>query len=116
MKYVTVVLCGVVACGGGDHVGHLPDASPAQLRVEPADLSVQIIDNAVVTQPYTAHLTGAHGEDIDVTQETVFSLHDPGYGSFAGATLTVTGQGAGPTRVGPAPWPVIDSVAPAKLP
>ena len=99
MKYVTVVLCGVVACGGGDHVGHLPDAPSARLIVEPADLAVQIIDNAVVTQPYTAHLTGAHGEDIDVTQETVFSLHDPGYGSFAGATLTVTGQGAGPTRV-----------------
>jgi hypothetical protein len=99
MKYVTVVLCGVAACGGSDHVGHLPDAAVARLIVQPADLSVSVIDNVVVTQPYTAHLTDARGDDIDVTQETVFSLRDPGYGSFAGATLTVTGQGAGPTRV-----------------
>lgn len=99
MKYVTVVLCGLVACGGSDHVGHLPDAATAQLVVEPADLSVNIIDNAVVTQPYTAHITDARGDTIDVTQETVFALRDPGYGNFAGATLTITGQGAGPTRV-----------------
>ncbi len=99
MKYFCVVLCGAFACGGGDHVGHLPDAAPARLIVQPSDLSVTIIDNVVVTQPYTAHITDAHGEDIDVTQETAFSLHDAGYGSFSGATLTVTGQGAGPTRV-----------------
>ncbi|HEX3476078.1 MAG TPA: hypothetical protein VHT91_13730, partial [Kofleriaceae bacterium] len=78
-------------------MGHLPDASTAQLIVEPTDLSVSIIDNVVVTQPYTAHLTDARGDNIDVTQETVFSLRDPAYGSFAGATLSVTGQGAGPT-------------------
>ena len=71
MKYVTVVLCGVVACGGGDHVGHLPDASTEQLIVEPADVSVSVVDNVVVTQPYTAHLTDARGNRIDVTQETV---------------------------------------------
>jgi hypothetical protein len=99
MKYLCVALCGILACGGGDHVGHLPDAAPARLIVQPADLSVNVIDNVVVTQPYTAHLTDEHGEDIDVTQDTVFSLHDDGYGSFSGATLTITGQGAGPTRV-----------------
>jgi len=99
MKIHVVVLCGLVACGGGDHGHPLPDAPSSRLTIEPADLSVSIIDNAVVVQPYTARLSDGSGHMVDVTQETTFSLRDPAYGSFAGASLTVTGQGAGPTRI-----------------
>lgn len=99
MKLCIVVLCGLVACGGGDHGGHLADAPSPRLIVEPAELSVNVVDGSAVVQAYTARLTDGQGHDTDVTRETTFSLSDPRYGSFTGATLTVTGQGAGPTRV-----------------
>src|ERR1041384_5987185 len=99
MRLQLFLLAGVVACGNGDKVHHLPDAPSARLIIDPPDLTVTITNDAVVTQPYTAHITDDHGQDEDVTQETTFSLHDASYGSLAGATLSVTGQGAGPTRV-----------------
>lgn len=52
-----------------------------------------------MTQAYTAKLVQPNGRELDVTDETTFSMHDPAYGTFAGATLTVSGQGSGPTRV-----------------
>ena len=98
MKIYVVVLCGLLACGDSDNNRHLPDAPSAQLILQPADLSVTIINNVVAVQPYTAHVID-HGRDVDVTAETTFSLRDAAYGSFSGATLTVSGQGAGPTRI-----------------
>jgi hypothetical protein len=89
-----------MACGGNDGNHHLPDAPPlARLVVSPPDVTVTVINDAVVTQPYTARYVDDQGHETDVTSETTFSVHDAAYGSFAGATLTVTGQGAGPTRV-----------------
>jgi hypothetical protein len=67
--------------------------------IEPADLTVTIVNGAVITQAYTARIKDDHNVDIDVTSEAAFTLADPGYGRFAGATLSITGQGAGPTRV-----------------
>jgi hypothetical protein len=87
---IHVALLGVlVACG---------DSRP-QLIIEPANLTVTIINGAVVTQPYTAHLSYGTGPGIDVTSEAVFSMAHTAYGAFSGATLSVTGQGAGPTLV-----------------
>lgn len=96
-----MLLAALLACGDGDKKGHLPDAglALAQLIVSPPDVSVTIVDDAVVTQPYTAHIIDAQGLDIDVTAEASFTLSDGTYGSFDGATLSVTGQGAGPVRV-----------------
>jgi hypothetical protein len=99
MKLPVLLLAGAVACGGDDKIHHLPDAPPARLIVEPADLSVAILNDVAVAQAYTARITDDHGNEVDVTAETAFSLHDATYGAFTGATLSVTGQGAGPTRV-----------------
>ena len=99
MKFYVVLLCGLTACGDSSNGRHLPDAAVARILVEPADISVNIVDSAAVMQPYTAHIVDDKGLDVDVTGETTFTLHDANYGSFDGATLTVTGQGAGPTRV-----------------
>lgn len=71
----------------------------ARLIVEPPEITVTIINDKVVTQAYTARLVDAGGREADVTAETTFTVHDPAYGTFAGATLSVTGGGAGPTRV-----------------
>ena len=99
MKFHVVLFCGLAACGDGSNVHQLPDAQAARITIQPADISVNIVDNAVVMQPYTAHILDDKGLDVDVTAETTFTLHDVGYGQFDGATLTVSGQGAGPTRV-----------------
>lgn len=100
MKLHVVLLGGLLAaCGGDDGSGRLADAPSARLIVEPADLTVTIVNDVVVTQPYTARIVGDKGLDVDVTAETTFSLKDAAYGTFSGATLTIGGQGAGPTRV-----------------
>jgi hypothetical protein len=89
MRIHIVLLGGLLACGG----------SEPRLVIEPADLTVTIIDDVAVTQPYKVRLQSANGGSIDVTGEATFSMVNPAYGTFAGATLSVTGQGAGPTRV-----------------
>jgi hypothetical protein len=94
-----MLLGGLIACGDSSRSNHLADAPLARIVIEPADLSVHVVDDAVVMQPYKAHIVDAKGLDVDITSETTFTLHDAGYGSFSGATLTVSGQGAGPTRV-----------------
>jgi hypothetical protein len=99
MKLQIVLLCAGVACGGGGGSRGLPDAPVARLIVEPPDLAVTIVNDQVVTQAYTARLIDAGGREVDVTAETTFTVHDAAYGSFAGATLSVTGGGAGPTRI-----------------
>lgn len=99
MKLYLVLLGGLVACGSGDNARHLPDAPSARLVITPGDVTVTITNDVPVTQLYTAHITDDHNFDLDVTAETTFSLREPIYGSFAGATLSVTGQGSGPTRV-----------------
>jgi len=99
MNFKVLLLCGVAGCGSSDGAHHLADAPSAQLIIQPPDLTVTIVNDAVVTQAYTAHLIDGSGRDTDVTAETTFATHDPAYGSFAGATLSVTGQGAGPTRI-----------------
>ncbi|HEY0192942.1 MAG TPA: hypothetical protein VGC42_17620 [Kofleriaceae bacterium] len=90
----------MAACGGDDqHRGGLPDASTAQLIVDPPDVAVTIINDVAVVQPYTAHIFDASGVQIDVTAETAFTLSDPDFGTFDGANLSVTGHGAGMVRV-----------------
>jgi hypothetical protein len=99
MKLPIVLLGVLVACGGDDGSGRLADAPVAHIVVEPADLTVTVTNDVAVMQPYTARLVGDKGLDVDVTAETTFSLADAAYGTFSGATLSITGGGAGPTRV-----------------
>jgi len=89
----------VLAGCGGDDKGGLPDApGSAQLIVEPADLTITVVDGQAVMQPYTATLVALDGSRRDITDEASFSI-DSGYGTFSAATLSVTGNGSGPTRV-----------------
>jgi len=115
MRLYVVLLGGLLACGGDDQAGHLADAPPSvppdaavdaapdapslQLIIEPPEVAATVVNDAVVTQAFTARIVDDHGVSVDVTAETTFSVPDPAYGSFTGATLTVTGQGAGPTRI-----------------
>ncbi len=90
----------LIACGDDGGMRDATDSGPvATIRVEPPDLEVTITDGAAVMQPYTATLVEADGTESDVTTTAVFSFADTTFGSFATATATVTGFGAGPTRV-----------------
>ena len=97
MRYFALVAL-LVACGPSGK-GHLPDAGEATLLVMPADQMVTIVDGAPVVQGYTATRVDPDGTMTDVTAETMFSLSDQGFGVFTGPSLSVTGTGAGPTRV-----------------
>ena len=92
------VVLGVFACGPttrGD------DQNPPvdHIEVTPPDVMVTVTNGAAVTQPYTATLVTADGDRSDVTSTVVFTLADPAFGNWTGATLAITGAGAGPTRV-----------------
>jgi hypothetical protein len=87
--------CALAACGDNFH----PDVEPRAIRIEPADAMVSVVNGAAVAKTYTATLIDANGGERDVTEEATFSLGNARYGSIQGATVTVTGQGAGPTRV-----------------
>lgn len=87
---------GLLACGDDPIEGIPPEGA---IRVEPADLEFTIVDGAAVAQDYTATLILPSGDTSDVTAEALFSLRDDRYGNWSGATLSVTGQGSGPTRV-----------------
>jgi len=97
MRTFALAVAFVIACGpsgGGD------DQMPAaHIEVTPADLAVTITDGAAVTQPYTATLVDKDGKRSDVTGQVAFTLQNPAYGNWSGPSLTVTGVGAGKTRV-----------------
>ena len=71
----------------------------AHIELMPVDLAVTIVDGAAISQPYTATLVDKDGKRSDVTGQVAFTLQNPAYGNWAGPTLTVTGLGAGKTRV-----------------
>ena len=88
----------ILAACGDDGVHHLADAPGIQLLVEPPDLMVTIVNGQAVTQAYTATYIAPNGDKQDVTAETTFQI-DASYGAFSGDTVSVSGQGAGPTKV-----------------
>src|SRR5438270_1611230 len=87
---------GVVACGPG---GRNDGGSGARIEITPADLSVTVTNGIAVVQPYKAALIDADGNRSDVTGQVTFALADAQFGQWQGPALTVTGGGAGPTRV-----------------
>jgi hypothetical protein len=72
---------------------------PATIVVAPADLTVTVIDGAMITEPYTATLVASDGTMTDVTSTATFTLADASFGVWTGPSLVVDGGGAGPTRV-----------------
>ena len=96
MRSYALTLAFVIACGPsrGD------DQEPTtHIEITPADLQVTIVDGAAVTQPYTATLVTKDGDRSDVTGKVAFSLAHPAFGNWSGPSLTITGSGAGPTRI-----------------
>lgn len=96
-----LALCvgGVAACG--DDGTHYTDAAPVatSLVVTPADVTLEVVNGAAVTQGYTATATFSDGHTEDVTARATFGLAASGFGTFAASTLTVTGTAAGETQV-----------------
>lgn len=90
-----------VACGEDPVDGLPPGPIPPEgvILLEPQDIEVTIVDGAIVTQAYVATLVEPDGDQADVTEEAVFTLRDSNYGNWSFDTLSITGQGSGPTRV-----------------
>ncbi|MDB4959136.1 MAG: tolB protein precursor [Myxococcales bacterium] len=88
----------VIACGPTNRGGDNPPPV-SHLEVAPPDLSVTVINNAAVIQGYTATLVDPDGNRSDVTSTVQFTLANASFGAWNGASLTVTGGGAGPTRI-----------------
>src|SRR3954468_1628375 len=98
MRVILAVLCVVAACGD-DGGRHITDAGPAAITVTPPDLEVTVVDGVAVLQSYTAHMTNAKGDDVDITAGATFTFSATAFGTFSGADATISGQGAGPVRV-----------------
>jgi hypothetical protein len=102
MRAIAFPVLALFAACGPEPINGLPDGPiPPEgvILLEPVDLEVTIIDGAVITQPYAATLVTPDGDQADVTDEAVYSLRDSNYGNWNAETLSVTGQGSGPTRV-----------------
>jgi hypothetical protein len=69
------------------------------LRIEPSTVSVTVAEGYAVHQPFQAIMTQPDGSEVDVTDQTSFTLADSRFGSFDAGMLRVTGGGAGPVRV-----------------
>ena len=88
----SVVLVALVGCADS------PVALPTTLQIEPAAVTVTVVDGHVVTTPYTATVIDDDGSARDVTAQTTFGIATA-FGSFSGPTLSVTGAALGPTEV-----------------
>ncbi len=101
------VLFAVSGCGvdardptvGDDGKGPVDPMSSAAIIINPSALEAHVVGDHAVTSDFTATLVTPDGRQEDVTHEVTFSLADARFGSFTGTQLTVTGQGAGETRV-----------------
>src|SRR5687768_8973944 len=87
-------LFGLIGC-----VEPSSEIAQSTLRIEPADLSVTIVDGKAQTHAFTATLVAADGSERDVTFETTFVLADDRYGSVSRSQVEVDGDALGPTRL-----------------
>ncbi|MCE9577310.1 MAG: hypothetical protein K8W52_29445 [Deltaproteobacteria bacterium] len=85
--------CGTAPKGTGQ------DAGPSTLVVEPATITLDVVNGVQPTQDYTANLVAPDGTRTDVTDQVSFILDDSAIGYFDHHTLTATGAGAGQTTV-----------------
>lgn len=87
-----------IACGPADRTGDDTEVT-GTLEITPADLEVTIVDGVPVAQPYSVARMTADGQRIDITARASLVIINPEIGTWSGATLTITGVAAGPTRV-----------------
>jgi len=83
-------------CGGSDDKDGQPE--DRTLRVEPADVSLTVVDGVVATQPFTAIMEKG-GKDVDVTDQVAWNVDDGRAGYFDGSILNASGNKAGVTKV-----------------
>ena len=105
---ITVAVMLTSGCGNGG-TGHLADGGPgsngdagppvAHIVVAPDSATLTVTDSAPAAQAYTATLVQADGTQSDVTGQVAWTLADSAYGAVTGATLTVSGGGAGPSQI-----------------
>lgn len=93
-KFVYVGVCGLLGC-----IEPRPDATPERLEIEPARISLTVVDGIPVLQPFRATLVDSDGVERDVTDETTFVLEDGRFGSWSADTLIVPGDVLGTTTV-----------------
>jgi len=76
-----------------------PGAATGELRIEPATAEVSVVDGIPANLDYRAFLMDEDGREIEVTDETTFTLSHGDFGSFAGAHFTSATDRGGHTKV-----------------
>src|SRR5262245_27427195 len=84
-----------VACGNG--AGDDGGDPTGMLVVSPGTTTLDVVNGAAASQAFTVALIEDDGTMTDVTGEVTWSVADPAFGSFAGATFTALGARAGKT-------------------
>ncbi len=90
----TLFLLAAVGC-----VDPAPEAEPGTLEISPSSARVTVIDGEPVVQDFTVTLVSADGSRRDVTAEAALALDKQRIGTWHGATLELTGEVVGSTRV-----------------
>ncbi|MBX3155995.1 MAG: PD40 domain-containing protein [Deltaproteobacteria bacterium] len=75
------------------------DVDAPTIRVEPEDLTLEVVNRAVVSQPYTAKLLLPDADPEDITASVTFEVVESAFGTFSGSTLTLGGGASGRARV-----------------
>ncbi|MBK7539901.1 MAG: PD40 domain-containing protein [Myxococcales bacterium] len=92
---VALLAAAAMACGDVEK----QPPTLVSLALEPAEVTLTVVNDLAVAQDYKVWATSSDGKVEDVTEYATLSLRDEQYGAFTGAKLSVTGRGAGPTRV-----------------
>lgn len=83
------------ACGNG--AGDDTGDPQGTLVVSPATAILDVVDGVAASQAFTVALVADDGTMTDVTGQVAWSVVDPAFGNFAGATFTALGGRAGKT-------------------
>ncbi len=97
MRWLVAFLmpCFVIVGGCGSTGGDDTVDPGSTLVITPASAQLEIVNGAPVTQAYTVALVDPAGATEDVTARVAWSISDPAFGSFGGATFTTSGVRAG---------------------
>lgn len=87
-------LLAFAACGpgGGDDGDDDPVGS---IIVSPGDVTLTVVNDAEVTQSYTAVFRSEDGEEEDITNDVTWSIPETSVGYFSGTVLHANGAGRG---------------------
>jgi hypothetical protein len=95
LLFASLVSCVLVIGGCGSTDGDDTVVPGSTLVVSPAAVQFELVNGAPATQAYTVALVDPAGGSEDVTARVAWSVSDPAFGSFGGATFTAGGGRAG---------------------